>query len=117
MQSKHTRTIGIVLAVILGMAALFYLGGLVTQLQLSYQQWLADGGFTGDAMMAPVDYGILGCWRAALSPTGLKNTVLRQHWPPSCISSCGSITDLETATMIPATSPAASGAPMAQQAG
>ena len=75
MQSKHTRTIGIVLAVILGMAALFYLGGLVTQLQLSYQQWLADGGFTGDAMMAPIDYGILGCWRAALSPTGLKNTV------------------------------------------
>ena len=47
MQSKYIRTIGIVLAVILSMAAIFYIGGLVNQFNLNYQKWLAEGGITG----------------------------------------------------------------------
>lgn len=75
MRSKNTRTIGIVFAAILGMAALFYLGGLVNQLRLNYQEWLAAGGITGDALMSPVHYGPLDCWRSAFSPSGLKSTL------------------------------------------
>ena len=44
MQSKYIRTIGIVLAVILSMAAIFYIGGLVNQFNLNYQKWLAEAG-------------------------------------------------------------------------
>ena len=51
MQSKYIRTIGIVLAVILSMAAIFYIGGLVNQFNLNYQKWLAEGGITGKATM------------------------------------------------------------------
>ena len=41
MKSKSVRAAGIVLAVILGVAALFYLGGLISQLTIGYQKWLA----------------------------------------------------------------------------
>ena len=35
MQSKYIRTIGIVLAVILSMAAIFYIGGLLSLIHIS----------------------------------------------------------------------------------
>ena len=38
---------------ILGVAALLYLGGLISQLTIGYQKWLADGGMTGKATMGP----------------------------------------------------------------
>ena len=41
MQSKYVRTAGIVLAVLLGAAVLLYLGGLISQIYLGYQQWTA----------------------------------------------------------------------------
>ena len=53
MKSKSVRAAGIVLAVILGVAALLYLGGLISQLTIGYQKWLADGGMTGKATMGP----------------------------------------------------------------
>ena len=43
MKSNSVRAAGIVLAVILGVAALLYLGGLISQLTIGYQKWLADG--------------------------------------------------------------------------
>ena len=49
MKSKSVRAAGIVLAVILGVAALLYLGGLISQLTIGYQKWLADGGMTRKA--------------------------------------------------------------------
>ena len=51
MKNKSVRAVGIALAVILGMAALLYLGGLINQLTIGYQKWLAAGGMTGKATM------------------------------------------------------------------
>ena len=44
MKSNRTRLVGIVLAVILGLALLLYLGGLICQVHLNYVQWMSDGG-------------------------------------------------------------------------
>ena len=74
MKNKSVRIAGIILAVILGMAALFYLGGLVNQLTLGYQQWLSDGGMTGKATMGTIYFSPLACWRSAMSLSGLKCT-------------------------------------------
>ena len=76
MQSKYVRTAGIVLAVLLGAAVLLYLGGLISQIYLGYQQWLSDGGITGNAVMAPVFFSPLACWRCALTANGLICTLL-----------------------------------------
>ena len=75
MQSKNVRIAGIILAILLGAAALFYLGGLVSQAYLGYQQWQADGGLAGDAIMAPVLFSPLECWRSALTANGLICTL------------------------------------------
>ena len=74
MKGKSVRTAGIILAVILGMAALFYLGGLVNQLMIGYQKWLADGGMTGKATMGTIYFSPLVCWRSAMTASGLKCT-------------------------------------------
>ena len=71
MKSKSVRAAGIVLAVIL--AALLYLGGLISQLTIGYQKWLADGGMTGKATMGAI-YFPLACWRSAMTGSGLKCT-------------------------------------------
>ena len=63
MKSKSVRAAGIVLAVILGVAALLYLGGLISQLTIGYQKWLADGGMTGKATMGAIYFSPLVCWR------------------------------------------------------
>lgn len=75
MQSKTIRTIGLILAAILGSGALLYMGGLVCQLLLGYQQWLDDGGLTGNAMMGTIYFGPIDCWRSALTSMGLKCTL------------------------------------------
>ena len=48
MKNDRTRTVGIIIAVILSLAALLYLGGLVCQLLTEYQLWLANGGMQGE---------------------------------------------------------------------
>ena len=75
MKSKSVRAAGIVLAVILGVAALFYLGGLISQLTIGYQKWLADGGMTGKATMGTIYFSPLACWRSAMTGSGLKCTL------------------------------------------
>ena len=62
MKSNRTRLVGIVLAVILGLALLLYLGGLICQVHLNYVQWMSDGGMAGQATMLPIKTGILDCW-------------------------------------------------------
>lgn len=74
MKSKSVRTAGIIIAVILSMAALFYLGGLLNQLTIGYQKWLADGGMTGKATMGTIYFSPLVCWRSAMTLSGLKCT-------------------------------------------
>ena len=75
MQSKFVRIAGIILAILLGAAALLYLGGLVSQVYLGYQQWLTDRGLAGNATMTPVLFSPLVCWRSALTINGLICTL------------------------------------------
>ena len=75
MKNKSVRAVGIALAVILGMAALLYLGGLINQLTIGYQKWLADGGMTGKATMGAIYFSPLVCWRSALTGSGIKCTL------------------------------------------
>ena len=76
MNNNRTRTIGIIIAVILGLAALLYLGGLVCQMFTEYQVWLAEGGMQGQAQIGDIRFGPLSCWRRALTISGLKYTGL-----------------------------------------
>lgn len=75
MKDNNTRLIGIVLACILGFAALLYTGGLICQFMSEYHIWLSSGGLTGEAQMGDVDFSILVCWGRAFTPLGLKYTV------------------------------------------
>ena len=75
MKNKSVRAVGIALAVILGMAALLYLGGLINQLTIGYQKWLAADGMTGKATMGAIYFSPLVCWRSALTGSGLKCTL------------------------------------------
>lgn len=76
MRSSRTRTIGIAIAVILGLAALLYLGGLVCQLLTEYQIWLASGGMQGQSQIGDIQFGPFACWRHALTLSGLRYTGL-----------------------------------------
>lgn len=76
MKSNWTRIVGIVLAVMLGLALLFYLGGLVCQVHGNYVQWMSDGGITGETTMAPIKTGILDCWANGATLAGLKYDLL-----------------------------------------
>ena len=49
------RTIAIIIAAILGLAALLYLGGIAGQLMSNYDIWMNAGGMTGQATMGTVD--------------------------------------------------------------
>lgn len=76
MKSNWTRIVGIFLAVMLGLALLFYLGGLVCQVHGNYVQWMSDGGITGETTMAPIKTGILDCWANGATLAGLKYDLL-----------------------------------------
>ena len=76
MKPENIRRIGILAAVIVGVLALFYLGGLLSQLLSGYQWWLAAGGMTGNAAMPPIDFSPLHCWSASLTPAGCGATLL-----------------------------------------
>ena len=74
-ENRTIRIIGILLAAILGMAALLYLGGLAGQLHAGYQNWLSDGGLAGQALMGPIHFDVPACWAYALTPGGLRATL------------------------------------------
>ena len=76
MRTKQTRTAAIIIAIILGLAALFYLGGLVCQLLEQYQLWLASGGLSGKAQIGDIQFGPLSCWSQAVTVSGLKSTAI-----------------------------------------
>ena len=59
--NDKTRKLGIVIAVILGVAALLYLGGMLSQLLSNYAHWMETGGMTGQTTMPPVNWNPLIC--------------------------------------------------------
>lgn len=66
------RLIGIILAAILGLLALLYLGGFLSQVLSNYSIWMSTGGLTGQAMMKPVNMNPLVCIPLAFTGNGLK---------------------------------------------
>lgn len=70
---NNKRTLGIVIAAILGSFALLYLGGMLGQLLSNYDVWLNAGGMTGQATMPPVDWDPIVCITGAFSRTGIKS--------------------------------------------
>lgn len=69
---KKTRVIGIAAAVLLGLAALLYLGGLLGQLLENYQTWQRAGGMAGQVQIELPSVQITDCVRAAFTFSGLK---------------------------------------------
>ena len=69
---KTIRIIGIAAAVLLGLAALLYFGGLIGQLLESYTAWEKAGGMTGQAQIHLPSPGLIDCMRAAFTISGLK---------------------------------------------
>ena len=73
-QLDKKRTVAIIIAAILGLAALLYLGGMAGQLMSNYDVWMNAGGMTGQATMGAVDWNPTVCIRYAFSVSGLKGT-------------------------------------------
>ena len=78
------RMIAIIVAAILGVAALLYLGGLSSQLLSNYDAWLNDNGLSGQATMQPVNWSPLTCLPLAFTGNGIKGMLL-------LIGICGAI--------------------------
>ena len=74
--NEKTRRVAIVVAAILGCAALLYLGGLLGQLFTNYNTWLSAGGMTGKAQMQSPDWNPLTCITSAFTGNGLKALLL-----------------------------------------
>lgn len=66
------RTIIITISVILGLLALLYLCGMLSQLFRNYADWNAAGGVTGKEEMRAVNWNLFVCIGKAFSPDGLK---------------------------------------------
>lgn len=66
------RTAAILAAVILGCAALLYLGGMLGQLMRNYSLWMKADGFGGQSMMQPVSWNPAVCFPMAFTADGLK---------------------------------------------
>ena len=75
MSHINRRKIAIVAAVILGIVATFYLGGVCGQLNANYQQWTAGGGMTGDAVMQPPNFNPLFSISYAFTGDGIKGVL------------------------------------------
>lgn len=69
---KKTRVIGIAAAVLLGVAALLYLGGLLGQLLENYSAWQQAGGMAGQEEIQLPSGDIVTCVQAAFTLSGLK---------------------------------------------
>lgn len=66
------RTVAIIIAAILGCAALIYLGGMVSQVLTNYSSWMSEGGISGQSQMKPVNWNPLVCIPLAFTGNGIK---------------------------------------------
>ncbi len=73
---EKKRKVAIVVAAILGCAALLYLGGLLGQLFSNYNVWLSEGGMTGKVQLQAPDWNPLTCIPKAFTGNGLKALAL-----------------------------------------
>lgn len=69
------RNAAIVAAIILGVLAALYLGGLCGQLNANYQQWNAEGGITGSTMIKAIDVNPLFVLTYAFTADGVKGVL------------------------------------------
>ena len=74
--NEKSRRVAIIIAAILGCAALIYLGGLLGQLFTNYNIWLSAGGMMGKAQMQSPDWNPLTCFASAFTGNGLKALLL-----------------------------------------
>ena len=70
--NSNLRKAAIIAAVILGVFALLYLGGLLGQMGANYQTWLCNDGLSGNQIMIPPDFNPLHCVTRAFSAEGGK---------------------------------------------
>ncbi len=66
------RMAAIIAAVILGCAALIYLGGMLGQLLGNYAAWMQADGLGGQSQMQPVSWNPLVCFTMAFTGNGMK---------------------------------------------
>lgn len=66
------RTIIIIVSVILGLFALLYLCGALSQLYRNFADWNSAGGVISETSVKPVNWNPLVCIGKAFSPDGLK---------------------------------------------
>ena len=71
MNHKLGKALLIALVSILGLFALFYLGGIVGQVLENYQEWMDAGGMTGQAQMARVSWNLGTCFSHTFTARGL----------------------------------------------
>ena len=74
--NEKSRRIAIVIAVILGLAALFYLGGLLGQVFTNYDIWMEADGMMGAVQMQAPDWNPITCFASAFTGNGLKALAL-----------------------------------------
>jgi len=74
--SMDTRKIGIILAIILGAFLALYLGGLLGQLLLGYDEWLKQGGFGGNALMTDINMSPFYCIPFVFTASGIKGFLI-----------------------------------------
>lgn len=73
MKKNKKRIIIIAGVAILGLFALLYLCGMLSQLLGNYAEWNENGGLTGDAAIRVVDWNPLVCIPKAFEPNGIKS--------------------------------------------
>ncbi len=69
------RKIAMIAAVLLGLAALLYLGGVIGQILTNYSLWMKQGGMGGQVTMQPVNFQPGYCFQQAFSSNGIKGTL------------------------------------------
>lgn len=69
------RKAGILLACLLGLVLLLYLGGLLDQLLYNYEEWMRQDGMTSGLLMVEISASPLDCISGAFTASGLKGTL------------------------------------------
>ena len=76
MSRKLVKVLFIALVSILGLFALFYLGGIAGQVLENYQAWLEAGGMTGQTQIARVSWKLGDCLSHAFTGPGLAGMLV-----------------------------------------
>lgn len=70
--NEKSRKVAIIIAVILGAAALLYLGGMIGQFMANYCVWMDSGGMVGEAQMGAISWNPIVVFPYAFTLDGLK---------------------------------------------